>query len=158
MTTRTLARLRRVVLGAAGAVTGLALLLLLATVLDDRTISANQGTAVADVLSVGRTSAAISFTTPDGTTRAPELGVLYPTGLTAGSRIEVEYAVDDPALVRVAGRGATLALVPVASVLVVTWLLAGAGLVGLRRVSSSRELSSAGPAARPPSGRRSAGS
>lgn len=157
MTTRTLARLRRVVLGAAGAVTGLALLLLLATVLDDRTISANQGTAVADVLSVGRTSAAISFTTPDGTTRAPELGVLYPTGLTAGSRIDVEYAVDDPALVRVAGRGATLALVPVASVLVVTWLLAGAGLVALRR-ALSRELSSAGPAARPPSGRRSAGS
>lgn len=135
MTSRTCVVLHRAVLLVAGAMTVLLLLLLVAAVLDDRTITADEGIAVADVLTTGRTSSAISFTTPDGVTRSPELGVLYPTGLTAGSRIDVEYAVADPELVRVAGRNAALALVPVGSVVVVTWLLAGAALVGLRRLA-----------------------
>ncbi len=57
----------------------------------------------------------MSFVTPDGVTHNPELGVLYPTGLTAGQRIAVEYARSDPDLVRVTGRDARVALIPTGS-------------------------------------------
>jgi hypothetical protein len=126
-------RVRRGLLVAAGVVTVLALLLVVAAWRDDRSIEAHLGVATADVLSVGRVSAAISFTTPDGVTHTPQLGVLYPTGLAADQRIEVEYSTQDPDLVRVQGRDARLAVVPAASVAVVAWLLAAVGLLVLRR-------------------------
>jgi len=59
--------------------------------------------------------------------------VLYPTNLTVGQRIEVEYSKADPDLVRVAGRNATVALIPAGSVIVVTWLLAGPSIWYLRK-------------------------
>jgi hypothetical protein len=132
VTSRTCARLRRAALLVAVGVTVLAVLLVIAARSDDREITAHRGTAVADVLSVGPRSAAISFATPDGVTHAPALGVLYPTGLTAGQRIDVEYSTVNPDLVRVAGRGWTLALVPAGSVVGLGWLLAGAALIVLR--------------------------
>lgn len=133
VTSRTCSRVRRVVLVLAAALTVLAVLLVVAVLSDDRAISGHEGTAVADVLSVSTRSAAISFTTPDGVTHAPALGVLYPTGLTAGQRIDVEYSTVNPDLVRVAGRGWTLALLPAGSVVLVTWLLALGVLTLLRR-------------------------
>lgn len=133
VTSRTGLRLRRVVLVLAAGLTVLAVLLVVAAFSDDREISGHQGTAVADVLTVSARSAAISFTTPDGVTHAPALGVLYPTGLTAGQRIDVQYSTVDPDLVRVAGRGWTLALLPAASVVLVTWLLSLGVLALLRR-------------------------
>ena len=68
-------------------------------------------------------------------THNPALGVLYPTNLIAGQRIEVEYYKADPdvELVRVAGRDARVAIVPAGSVIVVTWLIAGPALFWLRR-------------------------
>ncbi|WP_460867810.1 DUF3592 domain-containing protein [Rhodococcus aerolatus] len=129
---------RRVLLTAATVVTVLAFLLVVAAWRDDNAIEAHRGVATADVLSVGRVSAAISFTTPDGVTRTPELGVLYPTGLAADQRIEVEYSTQDPDLVRVQGRDARLAVVPALSVAVVAWLLAGVGLLVVRRLGRAR--------------------
>lgn len=128
-------RVRRGVVVAAVVVTVLMALLVVAAWRDDRAIEADAGVATADVLTVGRVSAAISFTTPDGVTHTPELGVLYPTGLAADQRIQVEYSRADPDLVRVQGRGAALAVVPAGSVAVGAWVVAGVALLGLRRRS-----------------------
>lgn len=103
----------------------LAVLLVLAAWRNDHTIDSDKGVTTAEVLSAGALRSAVSFVTPDGVTHTPRLGVLYPTNLTAGQRIDVEYARSNPDLVRVAGRDVRVALVPAGSVIVVTWLVAG---------------------------------
>lgn len=123
----------RVVVVIATVVSILAVLLLAAAAKNDITISSDEATATAEVLSADRFRSAIVFVTPDGETRSPQLGVLYPAQLVPGQRIEVEYARSDPDLVRVAGRNATTAIIPVLSVIVVTWMIAGALLVALGR-------------------------
>ncbi|EGD22984.1 hypothetical protein ABIC73_000644 [Prescottella equi] len=121
-----------VVVVAAG-ISVLAVLLVLAAWRNDRTIESDMGTATAEVLSAGSLRSAVSFVTPDGVTHNPKLGVLYPTNLTAGQRIDVEYARSEPDLVRVAGRDASVAIVPAGSVIVVTWFVALPALLVLRR-------------------------
>ncbi|WP_179277730.1 DUF3592 domain-containing protein [Rhodococcus sp. 14-2496-1d] len=132
---RTLYRTRLVVLVVAGAISVLGVLLVVGAWRNDVTIDSDKGTATAEVLSAGKLRSAVSFITPDGVTHNPALGVLYPTNLIAGQRIEVEYYKADPdvELVRVAGRDATVAIVPAGSVIVVTWLIAGPVLFWLRR-------------------------
>ncbi|KAA0020229.1 DUF3592 domain-containing protein [Antrihabitans cavernicola] len=115
------------------ALSALAVLLVLAAWRDDHTIASDKGVATAEVLSAGRLRSAVSFVTPDGVTHNPRLGVLYPTNLTVGQRIDVEYAINDPDLVRVAGRDARVAIVPAASVIVVTWAVALPALWLVRR-------------------------
>ena len=117
----------------ATAATVLAVLLLVGVLSDDREISTHEATAIADVLAAGPRSAAVSFSTPDGVTHAPPLGVFYPRGLAEGQRVEVEYSTVNPDLVRVAGRNWTQALAPVAAVVVGTWALALGALYLLRR-------------------------
>ncbi|EME62405.1 DUF3592 domain-containing protein [Rhodococcus ruber] len=131
-------RARRAVLGVAIGISVLAVILVLAAWRNDHLIASDMGTATAEVLSAGSLRSAISFVTPDGVTHNPELGVLYPTGLTAGQRIAVEYARSDPDLVRVTGRDVRVALVPAASLIVVTWLVAAPVLAYLRRRSEAR--------------------
>lgn len=126
-------RARRAVLTVAIALSALAVALFLGALRNDRTIEQDMGTATAEVLSAGSLRSAVAFVTPDGVTHNPELGVLYPTGLTTGQRIAVEYARSDPDLVRVTGRDARVALVPAGSVIVVTWVIAVPVLVYLRR-------------------------
>ncbi|KSZ60617.1 MULTISPECIES: DUF3592 domain-containing protein [Rhodococcus] len=126
-------RARRAVVIVAAAISALAVILFLGALRNDLTIRSDTGTAVAEVLSAGSLRSAVSFVTPDGVTHNPELGVLYPTGLTAGQRIAVEYARSDPDLVRVTGRDARVALIPTGSVIVVTWLIATPVLIWLRR-------------------------
>lgn len=109
---------------AATAISALAVLLVLAAWRDDMLINSDKGVASAEVLSAGRLRSAVTFVTPDGVTRNPRLGVLYPTKLTAGERINVEYSRADPELVRVAGRDARVAIVPALSVIVVVWAIA----------------------------------
>ena len=111
----------------------LAILLVAAAARNDVTITSDEGTATAEVLSADRFRSAIVFVTPDGETRSPQLGVLYPANLVPGQRIEVEYSRSDPDLVRVAGRNATTAIIPALSVVVVTWAIAGVLLVLLGR-------------------------
>jgi hypothetical protein len=126
-------RVRRGVLVTAIGISVLAVLLVLAAWRNDHTIESDKGVATAEVLSAGSLRSAISFVTPDGVTHNPELGVLYPTNLTVGQRIDVEYARSDPDLVRVSGRDASVAVVPAGSLIVVTWLIAGPLIWYLRR-------------------------
>ena len=139
MNARVTGRVRRGVLVAAIGISVLAVLLVLAAWRNDHTIQSDRGVATAEVLSAGSLRSAISFVTPDGVTHNPELGVLYPTNLTVGQRIDVEYARSDPDLVRVSGRDASVAVIPAGSLIVVTWLLAGPVLWYLRRREISAE-------------------
>ena len=139
MNARVTRRVRRGVLVAAIGISILAVLLVLAAWRNDHTIQSDRGVATAEVLSAGSLRSAISFVTPDGVTHNPELGVLYPTNLTVGQRIDVEYARSDPDLVRVSGRDASVAVIPAGSLIVVTWLIAGPVLWYLRRREISAE-------------------
>lgn len=138
-----MARLRRIVVVIAIGLSVLAALIVAGAVRDDLIISGDEGRATADVLTVSPVFAALSFTTPDGVTHSPKLGVLYPTGLVAGQRIDVEYARSNPDLVRVAGRDARLALIPAASLAAGGWVVAGGLLALLRRSGRRRERSPA---------------
>jgi hypothetical protein len=89
------------------------------------------GVAAAEVLSAGPRRSTVEFVTPDRVTYRPQLGVLYPSELDSGMRIYVEYDKSNPDLVRVQDRNAALAIVPAASVAVVSWLVAAAALFGL---------------------------
>ena len=98
---------------------------------DDRQIERHMGVAEANVLSAGPRRSTIEFVTPDRVTYRPELGVLYPSELDTGMRIYVEYDKNDPDLVRVQHRNASLAIIPAGSIAVVGWLVAAAALSGV---------------------------
>lgn len=110
---------------------------------NDRQIERHMGVAAAEVLSAGPRRSTIEFVTPDRVTYRPELGVLYPSELETGMRIYVEYDTNNPDLVRVQDRDASLAIIPAGSIAVVGWLIAVAALVGVavveRRLASPRE-------------------
>ncbi|MFI7668724.1 DUF3592 domain-containing protein [Nocardia sp. NPDC049526] len=120
-------RLRRArigVLTAAVFLSALVVLLVLAAWRNDYLISSDKGVTSAEVLSAGRLRSAVIYVTPDGKTHNPKVGVLYPTNLTAGERINVEYSRKDPDLVRVAGRDVRVAIQPALSVILVVWAIA----------------------------------
>ncbi len=117
----------------AAGISVLAVLLVLAAWRNDRTIESDMGTATAEVLSAGFAAVGGQLRHPRRRYAQPKLGVLYPTNLTAGQRIDVEYARSEPDLVRVAGRDASVAIVPAGSVIVVTWFVALPALLVLRR-------------------------
>jgi hypothetical protein len=98
---------------------------------NDRQISRHMGVAAAEVLDAGPRRSTIEFVTPDRVTYRPELGVLYPSELDTGMRIYVEYDKNDPDLVRVQHRNASLAIIPAGSIIVLGWGIAVALLVGL---------------------------
>nr|WP_237160832.1 DUF3592 domain-containing protein [Mycolicibacterium parafortuitum] len=95
---------------------------------NDRQIERHMGVAEATVLDAGPRRSTIEFVTPDRITYRPELGVLYPSELENGMRIYVEYDVNNPDLVRVQHRNASLAIIPAGSIAVVAWLIAAAAL------------------------------
>lgn len=106
-------------------------LLVLGAWRNDRQIERNMGVAAAEVLSAGPRRSTIEFVTPDRVTYRPELGVLYPSELDTGMRIYVEYDRNNPDLVRVQHRNASLAIIPAGSIAVVGWLVAGLLLAAL---------------------------
>ena len=122
---------RVAVLIATGLVTLQSLLLVAGAWRDDLAINRNMGVAQAEVLSAGPRRSTIEFVTPERVTYRPELGVLYPSELSTGMRIYVEYNKNDPNLVRVQHRNAGLAIIPAGSIAVVGWLAATGALVGL---------------------------
>jgi hypothetical protein len=129
-------RRAEIVLGIAVLVTALVGFAVLGAALDDRTITAHQATAQAELLggsSWARTL--VRFTVAGGEVRVPANGVFYPWGLQPGSAITVEYDVTNPDLVRVAGQGALGNAGPLMLVMVVTWLLLGPLAHRLRRRS-----------------------
>jgi hypothetical protein len=124
-------RLRIGVVVAACVVTLQSALMVVGAWRDDRQIERHMGVAEATVLSAGPRRSTIEFVTPDRITYRPELGVLYPSELETGMRIYVEYDRNNPDLVRVQDRNASLAIIPAGSLAVVGWLIAGGALVGL---------------------------
>jgi len=105
---------------------------------NDRQIERHMGVAAAEVLSAGPRRSTIEFVTPDRVTYRPELGVLYPSELETGMRIYVEYDTNNPDLVRVRDRNASLAIIPAGSIAVVGWLIAVAALSGLAYLERRR--------------------
>jgi hypothetical protein len=96
---------------------------------NDLAINRNVGVAQAEVLSAGSRRSTIEFVTPERVTYRPELGVLYPSELSEGMRIYVEYNKKDPNLVRVQHRNAALAIIPAGSIAVVAWLTGAIALI-----------------------------
>lgn len=125
---RVLRRVRIAIVIAACLVTLQSALLVLGALRNDRQIERHMGVAEANVLSAGPRRSTIEFVTPDRVTYRPELGVLYPSELDTGMRIYVEYDTNNPDLVRVQDRNASLAIIPAGSIAVVGWLIAGAAL------------------------------
>ncbi|MGL4307225.1 MAG: DUF3592 domain-containing protein [Mycobacteriaceae bacterium] len=138
MSSALLRRIRGIALGVALTITVLGVILVVAAWRDDKSIESDLGRATAEVLSAGPRRSAISFVTPDGATHNPVLGVLYPTRLTVGQRINVEYNKNEPDLVRVAGRDASVAVMPAASVVIITWIIAGAALMLLNYLDNRK--------------------
>ncbi len=115
----------------AGLMTLQSLLLVAGAWRNDKAIERDMGVALAEVLSAGPRRSTIEFVTPERVTYRPELGVLYPSELSQGMRIYVEYDKSNPDLVRVQGRNASLSIVPAGSIIVVVWMVAGTVLLGL---------------------------
>ena len=127
-------RIRIGIVIAACLVTLQSVLLVLGAWRNDRQIERNMGVAEANVLSAGPRRSTIEFVTPDRVTYRPELGVLYPSELDTGMRIYVEYDKNNPDLVRVQDRNASLAIIPAGSIAVVGWLIAGAALLAVTSI------------------------
>jgi Protein of unknown function (DUF3592) len=127
-------RIRIGIIVAACLVTLQSVLLVFGAWRNDRQIERHMGVAEANVLSAGPRRSTIEFVTPDRVTYRPELGVLYPSELENGMRIYVEYDKNNPDVVRVQNRNASLAIIPAGSIAVVGWLIAGAALAGVTLV------------------------
>jgi hypothetical protein len=100
---------------------------------EDVSIDRNTGLANAEVVADSSTRTLVRFYTPDGAEHLPQTGVLYPAGLKVGDVVEVEYRQDNPELVRVAGRGAVVTLLPVGLTLLGAWAVLIPSIWALRR-------------------------
>ncbi|MGB3696197.1 MAG: DUF3592 domain-containing protein [Gordonia sp. (in: high G+C Gram-positive bacteria)] len=123
--TRTVQRRTQIALMALGVVvTLIGAVIIAGAYRNDAKIDADKATAVAEVISADRLHAAVNFVTPDGVLRNPKLGLLYPTHLSDGQRILVDYDASDPDnLARPVGRDAALSIAPALSVVAAGWLL-----------------------------------
>ncbi|MBP1819109.1 DUF3592 domain-containing protein [Mycobacterium sp. OAE908] len=140
---RVFRRIRIGIILAACLVTLQSVLLVFGAWRNDRQIERHMGVAEANVLSAGPRRSTIEFVTPDRVTYRPELGVLYPSELDEGMRIYVEYDKNNPDLVRVQHRNASLAIIPAGSIAVVGWLTAGAALTGVTLLERRRSKTTA---------------
>jgi hypothetical protein len=124
---------RRVVLTVASVITFLGVVLVVAAWTEDIAIDRDTGYSKAEVVSDDFARTLVLFYTSDGAEHIPQTGVLYPAGLKVGDTIQVEYSLSNPELVRVAGRGAFVTLLPVGLTLVGVWALAVPTMFWLRR-------------------------
>jgi hypothetical protein len=124
---------RRGLLGIGCVITFLGVVLVVAAWTEDIKIDADTGLADAEVVVSDFSRTLVRFYTDDGAEHIPQVGVLYPAGLKVGDVIKVEYSQDDPDLVRVAGRGAVVTLLPVGSTLFGVWVVVGSTVWWLRR-------------------------
>ena len=123
----------RGLLAFAAVVTFLGVVLVVAAWTEDISIDDNTGYVAAEVVSENFARTLVRFSTPDGAEHIPQTGVLYPSGLKVGDFVQVEYSVANPELVRVAGRGAVITLLPVGLTLVVVWAVVVPAVWWLRR-------------------------
>ncbi|MBM7365942.1 DUF3592 domain-containing protein [Gordonia hydrophobica] len=131
--TRTVQRRIQIGLAALGVLVALIGVVIIAGAYrNDAKIDANKATAVADVISADRLHAAVNFVTPDGVLRNPKLGLLYPTDLSTGQRILVDYDTTDPDnLARPVGRDASLSIGPALSVIGAGWVVVVVLMLGV---------------------------
>ena len=123
----------RSLLAFGGVLSFLAVVLVVAAWTEDISIDSDIGYAPAEVVSVSYSRTLVRFYTPDGAEHIPQTGVLYPSGLKVGDKVEIEYRQDNPELVRVAGRGALVTLLPVGLTLVGVWAVVIPGVWWVRR-------------------------
>lgn len=123
----------RGLLALACVITFLGVVLVFAAWTEDIKIDGNMGETEAEVVSNDFSRTLVRFYAADGAEHIPEVGVLYPAGLKVGDVVKVEYRQDDPELVRVAGRGAFVTLLPVGLTLVGTWAVIGPTVWWIRR-------------------------
>lgn len=116
-----------------GIVTFLCVVLVVAAWTEDIAIDGNLGRVDAEVVADDFSRTLIRFYTPDGAEHVPQVGVLYPADLKKGDVVEVEYSQENPELVRVAGRGAVVTLLPVGLTLLVVWAVVIPAVWWLRR-------------------------
>jgi hypothetical protein len=116
-------------------ITFLGVVLMVAAWTEDISIDGDIGKANAEVVSESYSRTLVRFYTPDGAEHIPQTGVLYPAGLKVGDVVQVEYKQDNPELVRVAGRGAVVTLLPVGLTLVIVWAVIIPAVWWLRRQS-----------------------
>jgi hypothetical protein len=136
------------VLGVAVLLTMMCVALVFAAIRNDNAIEEHLGAATATVESVAFDRTIIQYQTPDGIVHSPATGVLYPSGLAAGQLVAIEYDTANPDLARVAGRSASLTLLPVGTTVLITWLVAGPLLWWLRRlIKRDREAAAPEPVA-----------
>lgn len=117
----------------ASVVTFLGVVLVVAAWTEDISIDGDIGYVKAEVVSVNFSRTLVRFYTPDGAEHIPQTGVLYPSGLKVNDVVMVEYRQDNPELVRVAGRGAVVTLLPVGLTLVGVWAVVIPGVWWFRR-------------------------
>ncbi len=114
-------------------VTFLGVVLVVAAWTEDISIDGNLGQTTAEVVADDFSRTLVRFYTSDGAEHVPQVGVLYPSGLKVGDVVEVEYNQENPELVRVAGRGAVVTLLPVGLTLLVVWAVLIPAVWWLRR-------------------------
>lgn len=114
-------------------VTLVATLLLLSCWRDDQAVDARTGRATAEVVSVAFNRTVVRFGGPDGKVYSPSQGVLYPEGLEVGQLVRVEYDTADPERARIAGRTASLAILPISTFLLAVWAVLAPLIWWLRR-------------------------
>ncbi|MBP2322359.1 hypothetical protein JOF56_002744 [Kibdelosporangium banguiense] len=131
------ARIRRgvaITLVAIGATfTLLAVVLVIGAFREDAGLSSRSVRTTAEVVSVSFDRTLVRYQTPDGADHIPPDGVGYPAGLETGQLVEVEYDSAHPDLVKVAGRGAYLSLLPAGTLVLFMWLVIGPVLWWMRR-------------------------
>ena len=130
-----LRRVQKVLLTLGMVVTAMCLVLIVACFRNDAEIEKHKATVTADVVYADRLHANAYFQTPDGSVHSPRLGLLYPTELTAGQRIRVDYSTANPDLAKPTGRTAVLSIVPAVSVAVLGWIVVGALMLGVAEFS-----------------------
>jgi hypothetical protein len=118
-------------------VTLLAVVLVIGAYREDAGLSSRSVRTTAEVVSVAFDRTLVRYETPDGAVHLPPDGVGYPRGLEVGQIVEVEYDYEHPDLVKVAGRGAYLALLPAGSLLFFLWLVIVPLVWWLRRTRPS---------------------
>ena len=103
--------------------------------INDMKIGADPQRALGTITGVDWMRTAVEYQDADGIYYQPPSGLLYPTGLATGQQVWVNYAADNPELVKVEGREWTLSIIPAMSVAVVSSVIAGGAwwLVNYRR-------------------------
>ncbi|GAB3944794.1 DUF3592 domain-containing protein [Corynebacterium tapiri] len=106
--------------------------------INDSTIHRNPGRALATVTGQSWLRTSVSYQDETGVYHSPPAGLLYPVGLGEGQNVWVTYAKTNPEIVKVEGRGWSLAIIPALSVAVVSLLIAGLCLAGVNWATRPR--------------------